>query len=158
VFILKNSVINGNSADTDKVYTYTYVPGFSASFDKFVRFGGRLRVTTRNTGNSYFKICMIDPEYRLSKDGVTVNLNTSAQSMWIGPFDKLLHETGIIANDSSKEITTEFSYQVNQNSFRPILEDFAVPTGYPILLTDNKGIRADVLKLFCNYKIFYTKR
>lgn len=140
-----NSVINGNSADTDKVYTYTYVPGFSSTFDKFIRFGGRLRVTTKNTGNSYFKICVGSPEYRLTKDGVTVGLTTSAQSFWENQTHKLLHETGILSNNSSNDITTEFSYEINQQSFRPVLEDLLVPTGYPILLTDHLGIRADVL-------------
>ena len=44
-----NSVINGNSADTDKVYTYTYVPGFSASFDKSCTFWW--------SSKSYYKKC-----------------------------------------------------------------------------------------------------
>lgn len=135
--------------DTDgATYCYTYVPGFSATFDKFIRFGGRLKVTTKNAGNSYFKVCLADPEFRMTKSGMTAYLTTSASSLWNGPMDKLLLETGVISNDSSKEISTEFAYQINQNSFHPMIAGIATAFKYPVILTDHLGRRQDVLNSF----------
>lgn len=128
-------------------YAHTYVPGFSGDFEKFTRFGGRLKVTLKNAGNSYFKVCMVDPQYRMTKGGVTINLNTSAGTLWNQPSEKILLETGILTNDSSNEISTEFSYQVNQNSFRPFVTTY-ITAGYPVVLTDHLGRRNDVLNSY----------
>jgi len=125
-------------------YTYLYIPTLSSDFDNFIRFGGRLKVTTKNAGNSFFKICISDPQYRMNKAGQVAYLTTSAGSLWNGS-PKLLMETGIITNDSSNEISTEFSYQINQNSFRPLIPDQGTAFGYPVILTDHLGIRQDVL-------------
>lgn len=139
------SAINNDPLDNTPNYVYNYIPDFNDSvFDKFIRFGGRIRVTTKNPGNSYFKVCVMSPDFRFSKDGTTVGLTTSASSMWKGPFNKLLAETGVIAISDSGYITTEYSYQINQNCFRPIIYPFGFAV-YPILLTDHLERRADLL-------------
>lgn len=125
--------------ELSSTYVYNYVPTVSSSFEKFVRFGGRLKVSLKNAGNSYFKICVAEPEYIWSKGGVNVALNTSATSLWTGS-NKLLMETGILSNNSTSTITTEFSYNINQHSFRPVVETEG-SANYPIQLTDILGRR-----------------
>lgn len=125
--------------ELSSTYVYYYVPTVSSSFEKFVRFGGRLKVSLKNAGNSYFKICVAEPEYIWSKGGVNVALNTSATSLWTGS-NKLLMETGILSNNSTSTITTEFSYNINQHSFRPVVETEG-SANYPIQLTDILGRR-----------------